>query len=109
MRERAVVWRVLLLVAWTGALLGLVAIDRADGLWYLAVGAPLTVLVGGLVDRWWVLLAPLAVTALLAVPIRALGEDCPDCSEEDGVALLLTVLFVVYTLPALAALAAGLL
>ncbi|MEA2439582.1 MAG: hypothetical protein QOH76_1006 [Thermoleophilaceae bacterium] len=89
--------------------MGLVAVDQAEGLWYLAVGAPLTAAVGALVDRGWALLAPVAVTVVLGVLILALGSSCSDCRDEDGLGLFLTILFVLYTLPAMAALTAGML
>jgi hypothetical protein len=84
----------------------LALLDSDEGLWYTAGGPLLTVLVGAVVNRWWALLAPVAVTVGLVVFLLTEQSDCPTCEQDEfGVVLLLTMLL--FTGPAVAALAIG--
>jgi hypothetical protein len=108
MRIRAVLWRVAVLVGWFLALVALVFLDPDRGLWYIGVGAPLTVMVGAVLDRWWVVLVPLLVTLAVGGIDLALATDCRDCSNDEdlrNLTLLLGLIF--FAAPATAALATG--
>src|SRR2546423_924671 len=108
MRRRAVLWRVAVVVGWVGALVGLVALDPDEASWYIAAGAPLTVLVGAVVNRWWLTVVPYAMAlALIAIGLVA-GSTCAGCEQEDDVALWITVALAVFPVPAARAFAVGL-
>ena len=107
MRTRAVLWRIALLAAWFAALIGLQAADSDDATAYVAVGAPLTVLVGAIVNRWWVVLVPLAITCVWAAIGLVTEPECTDCNEESLVGVAIVILTIVFTAPATAALAVG--
>jgi hypothetical protein len=102
-------WRIALLEGWLGALVGLVALDPNEATWYIAGGIPLTLLVGALVDRWWVTAAPYAVAAVIFAVVLIGGSTCRDCADEDGPALLTTILLATFAIPASAVLGAGVL
>jgi hypothetical protein len=107
MRKRAVLWRLALLAAWFGAVVGLAALDSDGALWYAVVGAPLTVLVGAIIDRWWALLAPGVVSAVWIVIALATEPTCSDCNGEDLWGLAVLIVGIGFTAPATAALAIG--
>jgi uncharacterized membrane protein YeiB len=107
MRTRAVLWRIALLAAWFGALLGLAALDGDELLWYAVVGAPLTVLVGAVIDRWWAVLVPGVVSAVWIGIALATEPTCSDCNGEDLWGLAILIVGIVFTAPATAALAIG--
>jgi hypothetical protein len=106
MRRRAVVWRVVVLVGWVAALVGLAALDWDEASWYIAVGPPLTVLVGALINRWWAVLTPLPVSAVWVVVGLVQQSSCTDC-ERDEWWVVAILAFMLFTGPAIAALAAG--
>ena len=107
MRTRAVLWRIALLAAWFGALIGLQSADSDDATAYVVVGAPLTVLVGAVVNRWWVVLVPLAITVGWLAISFAVEPSCSDCWEGDPRGVAAVILGIVFTAPATAALAIG--
>ena len=100
MRSLAVLWRVGVLAAWVGALVVLVVLDTDEATLYVAVGAPLTVLVGVVVDRWWATFVPFAVAAVLVAITLIGGSTCADCADEDGPGLVITLALVLFAVPA---------
>ncbi|HEY0630602.1 MAG TPA: hypothetical protein VGC98_00990 [Thermoleophilaceae bacterium] len=100
-------WRIAVLVGWLGALVGLVALEPDEATWYVAAGIPLTVLVGALVDRWWVTAVPYGILATLGVLSLVLGSGCPDCSDGDERPLIIWVVLVTFATPASTVLAIG--
>ena len=99
-------WRIGLLVVWFGAIVGLALLDSDEGVLYTAGGPPLTLLVGAVVNRWWALVAPVVVTVGLVVFLLTQQSDCATCEQDEfGVVLFLTILL--FTAPAVAALAIG--
>jgi hypothetical protein len=107
MRKRAVLWRIAVLVGWFGALVGLAALDTDEALWYAVVGAPLTVIVGAVIDRWWAVLAPGVVSAVWIAIALATEPSCSDCNGEDLWGLAIVIIGIGFTAPATAALAIG--
>jgi hypothetical protein len=108
MRDRAVLWRVALLLAWVGAIVGLVYLDSNEASWYIALGPPLTVAVGAVVNRWWVLWAPVPVTVAFVTITLATEGDCTGaCSEPTEWQAAVFVTMLIFTLPAVAALGIG--
>src|SRR4051794_21544779 len=101
------VWRVVVLLAWVGALVCLVALEPDGATWYIAAGIPLTVLVGALLNRWWVTAVPFGTVATLAVLNLVLGSDCSDCTDEGGTSLVIWIVLVTFAIPASATLAIG--
>ena len=107
MRGGGVLWRIAVVVAWFGALTGLVALD-SEATWYTALGPPLTVLVGAIVNRGWVLLVPAAVSVVWIAIVLA-QPPCTDCSDgETPWQLAVYIITLLFTLPATAALGIGL-
>jgi hypothetical protein len=111
MRKVAALWRIALVPPWLGALAWLASVGSGSAVWYLAIGAPLTVLVGAIVDRWWIALVPLGATTLalvVALGATAVGPTaCEKCGDVDGWVLVIISAAVVFTIPASAALAVG--
>lgn len=100
MRSLAVLWRVGVLAAWVGALVVLVVLDTDEASLYVAVGAPLTVLVGVVIDRWWVTFVPFGVAAVLVAITLVGGSTCADCADEDGPGLWITLALALFAVPA---------
>jgi hypothetical protein len=100
-------WRIAVLVGWLGSLVGLVALEPDGATWYVAVGIPLTVLVGAVIDRWWVTVVPYGILATLAGLSLVFGSDCSDCSDGDERPLIIWAVFLTFAIPASAALAIG--
>ena len=108
MPDRAVLWRIAVIVAWAAAIVGLVLVDPDQWTWYVVLGLPLTVLAGSIVNRWWVLIAPLVVTVLVTVISLATEGDCTGgCSEPTPWQETFFVLGILFTLPATVALGIG--
>ena len=101
------VWRVVVLLAWLGAGVGLIALEPDGGTWYIAAGIPLTLLVGALLDRWWVPAVPFGTVATIGILSLVLGSGYADGADGDETSLVLTVLLVVFAIPASALLAVG--
>jgi hypothetical protein len=106
MRGRAVLWRIVVVAAWVAALVGLAALEPDNATWYIAAGIPLTILVGAVVNRWWVVLAPLPVTVVWLVAGRIASSSCESCEPIEWPAMLV-IGFMIFTAPAIAALAFG--
>jgi hypothetical protein len=101
------VWRIALLVAWIGALAGLIALDE-EGVLYVLGGVPLSVAVGALVDRWWVTAVPTIVTVVLVGGMFALIGGCDgDCGGDDGFGAIALWFLLLFTIPASFALGTG--
>jgi hypothetical protein len=109
MRNRAVLWRVGVLAAWLAAVAGLVVLDSGsdDANWYVVVGAPLTVLVGAVINRWWVTFVPFLVAFAVAAWIVVGGATCTECTDGEGLGLWITILVGLFAFPASGALAIG--
>src|SRR3954451_20486502 len=101
------VWRVVLRLGWLGALVGLVALEPDGATWYVAVGIPLTLLVGALVDRWWVSAVPYGILATLTVLSLVLDSGCHDCADGDERPLIIWVVLLTFAIPASALLGIG--
>jgi hypothetical protein len=98
-------------VAWLGALVGLALLDSGTAAPYVIGGVPLTIAVGALVDRFWVVLVPsmLEVVGLLFyLAADLLSTGCRDCSDWGGWGFVIIVSMMIFTLPATVALAIGL-
>ena len=109
MRDRAVLWRVVVVGVWVVAVAGLAVLDAGnDGpyLYYL-VGIPLTVLVGLIVDRWWAAAVPYAVSLPIAVWLVVGDVTCADCTDGEGPGLWITILLAVFAVPASGLLVVG--
>lgn len=102
----SLLWRVAVLVAWLGALYGLATVYDDDVTPYLWAGAPLTVAVGALLDRWWVVVTPALVTAVLFAIEYASDPSCANCGE-DTHGLLFIFLLAFFAVPGTIALALG--
>ena len=99
-------WRLGVLVAWLAALVWLVSVGSGEGLLYVWIGPPLTVAVGWLLDRWWVVAVPALATAVWLLITGGADDPCSSCYEDvRGLWVLLTLMF--FTAPATAALALG--
>src|SRR4051794_13282706 len=102
------VWRIAVLVGWTGALAGLVSLSDSEGTLYATGGVPLTVGVGALVDRWWAGFVPWGVTVVLVGGMFALIGGCDgDCGGDDGFGAIVLWFFLLFTIPAAFALVSG--
>jgi hypothetical protein len=99
-------WRIGVLIGWVGALVGLAALDWDEASWYIAAGLPLTVLVGALIDRWWAVTAPLPVTVVWLVVALLTQDNCVSCEPMEW-QVVLEIQFLIFTVPASAALATG--
>jgi hypothetical protein len=101
-------WRdVAVLVVWLAAVAAL-AIGDDSGIVYSVVGSILTIAVGAVIDRFWVLVVPTIVAALLIVPFYVASGDCFSCGD-DGWNLVTWVAILVFVLPATVALGIGVL
>src|SRR4051794_36938594 len=96
MRNGAVLWRVGGIVVWLGLLWVFFVMGSGTATLYAAAGFPLTIGVGVLVNRWWVLLVPwiVEVVALILVATSTNGPD----GEGWGDWILLSAAF--FTIPA---------
>jgi hypothetical protein len=100
-------WRIALLVGWIGALVGLVVLDD-DGVLYAVAGSLLTIVVGALVDRWWVGAAPAVVTVLVIGGFLLLAGGCDvECVKDFGFYTAVGWFLAVFTVPASTALLLG--
>jgi hypothetical protein len=99
-------WRLGVLVAWLVGLLVLLRIGDS-GYAYVFGGALLTVAVGALVDRWWVLLAPALVTLVLIGLILATDPDCSSCAYEGSRYFALWLPTLLFGIPGVVAMAVG--
>jgi hypothetical protein len=105
MRWWARLAKVLLVVLWVAALIGLLAVD-GSGTAYAAGGALLTVAVGAAVNTWWVVPVPALLAVAVIVPLAASDDECLSCSDE-GWNLVSWITFLFFVLPAMVTLALG--
>jgi hypothetical protein len=101
-----VVWRVCVLLAWVGAVVGLALLEPDSATLYVWLGPPLTVAVGALVDRWWALLTPVAATAGYLAVLAVQDPSCSSCGEDDYWTLA-AIWSIIFTVPAVLALGTG--
>jgi hypothetical protein len=95
------------IIAWLAGLIALFAIDHS-GKTYAIAGGLLTILVGALLNSWWIVAAPVVVAAAIVLAAAIAGQDCSDCSEEGfTVAVVSWITLLLFALPATVALAAG--
>jgi hypothetical protein len=104
MRWPDIALRLVLLAVWLGALYLLIRLDDS-GWGYLLGGTIVTVLVGALANRWWVLAAPFLFAATVIVPLA--GDDpCIEGSNHCfGVASYIAA--ILFVIPATVLLAVG--
>ena len=102
MRNRAVVWRVVVLGVWIAGVLSLAVLDsgKDETYWYFVAGIPLTVLAGVIVDRWWAAAVPYAVSLPICVWLVLGDVSCSDCTDGEGPALWITILLATFAVPA---------
>jgi hypothetical protein len=102
-RLRRALWAAVVIVGWVGAITAVTTISDELYIW---AGVPLTVLAGALLDRWWALAIPSAVTALLFGYLVALDPSCSDCGEIPRGAQVMLI-GVLFTVPATLAMGLG--
>jgi hypothetical protein len=110
-RLRAALWRIAVIVLWVAGLVGLAVLDTGTAIPYAFGGAALTIAVGALVDRYWVLWVPVGIHGLgllVVLVTNQITDGCQDCADGGGWGLLILVGLLIFTLPATAALAIGL-
>jgi hypothetical protein len=106
MRFRRALWNAAVIAAWLGALLGASQLDQDDGMWYVGLGVPLTIVVGAVLGRWWAPVVPWVVTAVLFAVQYAMDPSCADCGEDDHQSMLV-ITMILFTIPATVALTVG--
>jgi hypothetical protein len=92
---------------WAAALFGLGALDADNGYAYAIGGVILTLALGAWVDSWWLLLAPIGISAVYLTWFYLTDTPCTDCSEEDPAGLAIFLVTVLFTLPAIACIIVG--
>ena len=96
--------RLVLFAAWIGALYLLIRVDDS-GWGYLLGGTVVTVLVGALVNPWWILPAPLVFAAVVIVPLAGDKPCIEGSSHCFGVASYIAA--ILFVIPATVLLAVG--
>jgi hypothetical protein len=100
-----------MLVAWLAALAGAATLGSGTAAPYLVIGVPLTIAVGALVNRWWVLLVPWAVELSAVLVFLVFGVASGECdgSCTDGAfwGYVLLIGAVIFAVPATVALFIG--
>jgi hypothetical protein len=100
MRGGAVLWRVGVLIAWLGALAAFFVAGSGTATLYALAGLPLTVGVGALVDRWWVLLVPWVVEVVALILFIVISGPCTDCADGEGWGDWILLAAAFFTIPA---------